>query len=408
MARLIRKRCGDKYPYKQALPGSSSFEIADSFLNEQIKDKNNRNLIKFNDDNSVNVFNEYDQGLKLALYLGVSNTISTPIALKFDNNNPNYLVYANNKKLAKISSNTIASLLYETSDQDNNNISYVSVNLDSDELKEEVALKEIKSYYESFNFVQKRLTIIDDPALAVKKIITLHELWYNRKMAGIKRNKKSEIDLKTPYYLVINNIDWMFDNDIVSSLEIEFEESEEKSQNENNKVANITEDFEISTNDLNDLLGDFFGNNVDGANILQNTDITNVITTTKTFSSMDLISKLITLLKEGVKYNVFCIVCLNSESSYNELNTMVSGLKDFKSIVYGSYNYIKNPVINEFGEVANTCALSKGNEVNVIRLYDYSINNAKEFWNLLNDKYNNKGLEDEFDRIINDLFNLSK
>lgn len=385
LAKLIRKRCKDKYPYKQSLPGSSSFESADSFLNEEVSNKANRNIIKFNDDNSVNVYNEYDQGLKLALYLGVSNTISTPMPLKFNNNNPNFIAYANNKKLAKISSNAIASLLYETSDQDTNNISYLSVHLDNDQLAEEIALNEIKSYATKNAFFEKRLNIIEDPEDAIKKIITLYDLWHERKMSGLKRNKKEiNVDLKTPEYLIINNIDWMFDDDIVSSLEINFDAVDSK---EEVIIENTNDEEMISEDDLNDLIGNFFGDNMNATEVLQNVDTKQSVRSSKTFSSTDIINRIVTLLNDGVKQNIYCIVCLNKESSFTTLSTMMNGLNNYKSMIYGSFNYIGKPVVNEFGEVLNTCALSNGGEASVIRLYDYTTDKAQKFWDELESKY---------------------
>lgn len=366
---LIRKRCNNKYPTKQIVPGSDSLEPANTFLQETIALKENRNLIISSGDDLA-VENEYNMGLKQALYMGITNTTSVPTALKYYGSKPNYLAVANDRKLAKINMNAIMSALYETRyDAEIKNINYISVQFSDDVNINKLAVGDLKAFANKYKFIKNRVNIIEDPNESFDKILELYKLLYDRKTAGIK--KKSSVDKNTPYFLFINKLDWMFDEDILSELNSDEEDVAEETTTSDDMVdmsefASMFSDVGLGASDL-----DAF-NQVSATPMKQS------------HQSGDIVKALTTILNEGPNYNIFGVMSISKPDVFKNLST--DSFLNHKSLILGSFEMLNTGEVKEFGESMNSCYIRSETDNSVVRLYDYS-NNANKWWNNLKKVY---------------------
>ncbi len=370
-AECIRKRCMNEYNLKQVVPGSDSFEIASSYLREEIFNREKRINVNI-EDNKIITRSMYDSKLKEILYLGVSKTTSIPLGIRYNTNGRNYLVYASDKKITKVLTNAYLQSLRESKNQ-NSKIWYVAMNLRQIELQDQLT-EEIQKYKDDYllnNIFDKKSEIIQDGADVLEKIMFLSKLCKDRKMAF---KNKDKVDTKTIYYFFMDKIDWLFDEDYVSA----FGEEEEL------VIEDSDPGYEISEDELLEM--GYTVEDIENLKKAQNSDREEDIKATK-YTVNEICEALNIILTEGTKYNVYAALGFNEAESLSLLCNMfsISEIQDYKQVILGSYEMIETQEVNEMKEPKNTCLLCEDNIV--LRLYDFSHDDSDEYWDIFKKEY---------------------
>lgn len=367
-ADLIRKRCQNKYSNKQILPGFDALERADSFLNETVSEKEGRKIIVSDEDSEGNIVFDYEAGLKMSLYLGVTNSTSIPMAMKFFNETENHIIYASTEKITKVATDAMLAILYETRGKEykyKKNINYLALPMGNDTKARQQAVKELKEYQKQYKIIDRRINIVENAKESLECLLEMYELYDKRKMSNITFE---EVDLDTPYYVIINKIDWMFDESIINRINL---------VKDNVKEEVIEEDEEDDDFDDFDLSG-IEGLSGDNLNALKGTSAKPK--PSRTFKYSDVVKAINALLKEGATYNIYLIVGTSQKQICDKLvkGCGFGNMLEYPSLTVGSYNVLQTLQTKGGHESANIAYLFGENSA--IRLYDYSSEAAKSWW----------------------------
>ena len=357
IADIIRTRCANDYSTKQIVPGFDALENVDSFLTENVATEDGRKVILADDDGTGKIVVGHEDGLKLSLYLGITGSTSIPVPIKFYHEKPNCKVLAKNDKLTKICSNVIMSILYETRNNTSayKDINYLAIPVGNDRNYKLQMVKEINSY-KKHSFVDKRVNVIDNIPQAIQKIMELGDLLLARK------NAKSGVDTDTPYYLVINKIDSLLDEQIIENLVIDVPVK--------NETFDDDEDIDIDESALLGLVPD-----AGTLDVINNAEIK---TKKETYRIEQIKSALSSLLSDGVTYNIYVVLCSAKVEKFKLISQSIYvDFFDTQNLIVGSYEIKKTGNVNE-KESNNTCYICDENSL--IRLYNFDESVAKEWW----------------------------
>ena len=175
-----------------------------------------------------------------------------------------------------------------------------------------------------------------------------------------RKNPNSKSDKLSPHLIIIDDIDWIYDDDIINYINLE---------KEDNKTEIVGGDIEIPA----DLMAELFGSHSEEMEHIQDDKLPK--TTTYKVSQRDLINAVENLVKNGTKYNIFTIIC---SSDYNKLNK-ISGTSVFESkeVIVEDYSVFATKTL--LGGASSTCYMSQNGST--VRLFDYT--DAKEMWKKL-------------------------